>query len=299
MDRSLVLAGDFYFWQFCVIINFMMLLEGKKIAEEMLDEVKNNIMHLKTKLRLGIVMVGKDPVVEKFIRQKKKTAAHAGIEMRIYAFDENITTNELRKRISEIVHEKKNSAVVVQLPLPPHINSQYILNAVTPEKDADMLSAKSIGDFVVGKSEILPPVAGATKIIFDYYQIPFREKRIVVAGTGSLVGRPVALWLLREHSTFTVINKSTQNSEEILKEADIIISGMGAPRFITKEKVKEGVIIIDAGTSESEGKLVGDADPESLKEKASYITPVPGGVGPLTVAVLLKNVLALARAKNK
>lgn len=290
-------VAGFLFLFSCVIIQFMVLLEGKKIADEILHEIKKITATLNNKPRLGIVVVGPNPVIEKFIEQKKRAADFAGIEMRTYNFSESVTTNELRKRLSEIVHEPKNSGVVIQLPLPAHINTQYILNGVIPQKDVDMLSAKSLGNFIVGKSKMLPPVVGAVQQIFDYYKIPFREKKIVIAGAGNLVGRPVAMWLLREHVTFTIIDKHSPNPDEVLRGADVIISGMGAPRFITGDKVKPEVVIIDAGTSESEGKLVGDADFGSLQEKASFLTPVPGGIGPLTVAMLLKNTLTMTKDK--
>lgn len=274
------------------------ILDGKRLSEKILEETKKEISGLKKDLRLAIVLVGSDPVVEKFIEQKKKTAASVGVDIRIYTYAEEITTNELRKKIAEIVHEEKNSGVIIQLPLPKHINAQYILNAVTPEKDVDMLSAKSLGNFIVGRSPILSPVAGAVEAFFEEYKIEYKNRHIVVAGGGNLVGRPVALWLFSEHASFSVINQDTPDPESFLKEADIIISGIGKPKFITREKVKEGVVVIDAGTSESEGKLVGDVDFDSVFEKASFITPVPGGVGPVTVALLLKNLVTLANSKK-
>lgn len=274
------------------------ILDGKKLSEKILEEVKKEVANLEGKTRLAIVLVGEDPVIKKFIEQKKKVAESVGINIRIYPFDEKITTNELRKKIAEIVHEEKNSGVIIQLPLPSHINAQYILNSVTPEKDVDMLSAKSLGNFIVGRSPILSPVAGAVKAFFEEYKIEYKNKHIVVAGAGSLVGRPVALWLFSEHASFSVINQDTPNPENFLREADIIISGIGKPKFITGEKVKEEVVVIDAGTSESEGKLVGDVDFGSVSKKASFITPVPGGVGPVTIALLLKNLVTLSQSKN-
>lgn len=275
----------------------MVLLDGKVLAEKILQDIKKELARLKKEVRLGIVVVGKNPVIEKFIEQKKKTAAGIGIDTRVYSFEESVSTNELRRRIAEIVHEEKNSGVIVQLPLPAHVATQSILNAVTSEKDVDMLSARSIGNFAVGKSDLFPPVAGAVKVFLEEYHIEYHDKYIAVLGAGSLVGRPVAHWLLRDKATFTVLRSTTKNPEEILKRADIIISGIGKPNFITAEKVKEGVIVFDAGTSESQGKIAGDADFNSLKTRASFITPVPGGIGPVTVAILLKNLVTLAKLK--
>lgn len=275
----------------------MILLNGKKLSQKILEELKREITGIKKRLRLAVVVVGENPAVKKFIEQKKKKAEEVGIDVRIFPFEEKITTNELRKRVAEIVHEKKNTGVIVQLPLPEQINTQYILNSVTPKKDVDMLSARSIGNFAVGKSLILPPVAGAIKAFLEEYGIDYKDKYFVVVGAGNLVGRPAALWLLQEKVTFSVMRSSTENPADFLEKADVIISGAGKPKFITSDMVKKGVVVIDAGTSESEGKLVGDADFDSVSKKAGYLTPVPGGVGPLTVAVLLKNLAAVSKLK--
>lgn len=273
----------------------MILLDGKKLSEKIFEDIKDQVSKKAKKPRLAIVVVGENAVVEKFIAQKKKAAKLIGADLRMYQFAGDITTNELRKRIAKIVHETKNSGVIIQLPLPPQVSAQYILNAVTPEKDVDMLSARSIGNFAVGKSEIMPPVVGAVKAFFEEYMIDYKNKRILLLGAGALVGRPLALWFIEEKITFDVVQKTEAHPEKFIREADIIISGAGVPKLITGEKVKEGVVVIDAGTSESGGELVGDVDFESVSPKASYITPVPGGIGPVTVAVLFKNLLGLAK----
>lgn len=276
----------------------MILLDGKKLSQRIFDELGIKVAAMKKKIRLGVVVVGKDPVIEKFVVQKKKAAEEIGIDVRIYPFDAAITTNELRKRIAELVHEPHNTGVIIQLPLPGHINRQYILNAIPPEKDVDALSSRTIGSFIVGKSKIMPPVAGAIKALLEEYEIAYQNKHIAILGAGNLVGRPVALWLLQEGASFSVITEYTDHPEYLLQRADVVISGIGKPHFVTGDMLKEGAVVIDAGTSESAGKLVGDVDPESVIEKASYLTPVPGGVGPVTVAMLLKNLVALATRKR-
>jgi methylenetetrahydrofolate dehydrogenase (NADP+)/methenyltetrahydrofolate cyclohydrolase len=281
----------------------MRLLDGKALAQKIFVELKQELIALKKRLRLAVVVVGEDPVVRSFIAEKKKAAEAVGIDVRIYPFDAGITTNELRKRIAEIVHEKKNTGVIIQLPLPLKINSQYILNAILPDKGADVLSSCSTGNFATGgyfatgKRPIFPPVAGAIKALFEEYKIDYIEKYIAVVGAGGLVGRPAVLWLVQEGATVWVITEKTVHPERILAQADIIISGVGKPRLITGDMVKVGVVVIDAGTSESAGEVVGDVDFDSVAPKASYITPVPGGVGPLTVAVLMRNVVALGTKK--
>ena len=275
----------------------MMILDGKKIAERMLAGLKVEIAGVSKKLRLAVVVVGEDPVIRSFIREKKKAADYIGIDVRVYPFPAEITTNELRKRISEIVHEKKNTGVIIQLPLPPHINKRYILNAIPPEKDPDVLSAGAVGAFAVGKNAVMPPVAGAVKTLFEEYGIDYQNKRTLIIGAGALVGRPVALWLLGEGVGFSVITEITPNPHDILRGADIVISGTGRPRSITGDMIKKDAVVIDAGTSESSGEIAGDVDAESIAGRASHLAPVPGGIGPLTVAWLLKNLVALARER--
>ena len=276
----------------------MHLLDGKKLSQKILSTIKADVANIQKQIRLGIVVVGEDPAIRSFINQKKKAAELVGIDVRIYPFDESITTNELRKRLKELVHEVHNDGIVIQLPLPKHMNTQYILNSIVPEKDVDVLSARAIGNFAIGRSPILPPVVGAVKALLGEYSIDYRDKHIVVLGAGMLVGKPLAMWLLSEKATFSVVERDTKNPEIFLRDADIIISGLGKSKFLTADLIKDGAVIIDAGTSESEGELSGDVDAESVAKKASYLTPVPGGVGPMTVAVLLENLVWLVKLRN-
>ena len=161
-----------------------------------------------------------------------------------------------------------------------------------------MLSSRAIGNFATGRSHIVPPVVGAVRAFLKEYSLTYAGKSVVLVGSGKLVGRPIAIDLLREHATFSVVDEHTKDISEFIEHADIIISGAGKPKLITADMVKEGVIAIDAGTSESEGKLVGDIDFDGVSKKASYITPVPGGVGPVTVALLFKNLITLAKLQK-
>ena len=281
-----------FFWD---TIRSMILLDGKKIAERMLIAMKDEMSATARPLRLAVVVVGDDPIVQNFIAQKKKAGVSVGIETRVYPFSADITTNELRKRIAEIVHEKKNTGVIIQLPLPPHINRQYILNAIPPEKDPDVLSSRALGNFAVGKSVIVPPVSGGIKMLLEEYHIEYRDKAIVILGAGALVGRPTALWLMAEGIGFTLVTERTAHPEVVIREADIVISGIGRPRYIGADMIKEGAVLIDAGTSESAGEIVGDVDSESVASRASHLAPVPGGIGPLTVVMLFKNLITLAK----
>ncbi|KKU52867.1 MAG: hypothetical protein A3A28_02780 [Candidatus Sungbacteria bacterium RIFCSPLOWO2_01_FULL_47_32] len=276
----------------------MILLDGKTLSQKIFAEMRSELAHIPKKVRLDVVIVGDHPVVEKFVSQKNKAAESIGSDFRIHRFDARITTNELRKKIFDIAHNKTTTGLVVQLPLPENINTQYILNSVIPEKDVDMLSSRAIGNFATGRSHIVPPVVGAVRAFLKEYSLTYAGKSVVLVGSGKLVGRPIAIDLLREHATFSVVDEHTKDISEFIEHADIIISGAGKPKLITADMVKEGVIAIDAGTSESEGKLVGDIDFDGVSKKASYITPVPGGVGPVTVALLFKNLITLAKLQK-
>lgn len=273
----------------------MVILDGKALAEKIYTELREEVSKSAKKYRLAVILVGENAVIEKFVETKRKIGVRIGVDVRVYHFPESISATELRKRIAEIVHEEKNSGVIVQLPLPAHIEKQSILNAVVSEKDVDVLSARAVGNFSVGKSRIAPTVVGAIQELFREYKIDVKGKTVAILGAGALVGKPVAMWIMKESSVVTVITEETPNPEEILKKADIIISGIGRPGYITGDMVKDGVVVVDAGTSESGGKIRGDVDFDSVSKKASYITPVPGGVGPLTVAMIFKNLLALVR----
>lgn len=283
----------------------MILLDGKKLAEKIFADLQKERAGIKKTLRVAAVAVGADKVTESYLRAKQKFAEKLDIDFKIHSYSETISTNELRLRLKEIVHLEKNRGVVVQLPLPKHINTQYILNAVTPEKDIDVLSARSVGNFAVGKSPVLPPVAGAVKALLDEHGIEYKSKYIVVVGAGQLVGKPIALWLLNEKATFGVVRSSTPVLAEFIKKADIVISGVGKPKLIAGDMVKEGAVIIDCGTSIGETPnaerqtqkttIAGDVDMESVSKKAAFLAPVPGGVGPVAVAVLFKNLITLAK----
>ena len=277
----------------------MIVVDGKVIAARILDEVRGEVATSKKKLRLGAVVVGDDAVTRRFVVEKRRVAESVGIDMRVYPFPETVMPNELRARIAELVREEHNTGVIIQLPLPSHLPRQHILNAVTPEKDGDMLSARAVGNFIVGKGVLVPPVVGAIQEIAATHGIEFMGKNIVVVGAGPLVGRPVALWLLRSGATFSVVRASTADPASFVRSADILISGIGKPRFITGAMVKAGIAVFDAGTAESAGKIAGDVDYDSVAPKCSLITPVPGGIGPLTVAVLLRNLVLLACNRKK
>ncbi|OHA09008.1 MAG: hypothetical protein A3A44_01145 [Candidatus Sungbacteria bacterium RIFCSPLOWO2_01_FULL_60_25] len=287
----------------------MALLDGKALAGEIIAGLREEYQRIPKRLSLGAVVVGSDPVVAKFIAEKKRIADELGVDFRIYEYDAAISTNDLRANMAALVHQARLDGIIVQLPLPPAINAQSVLNAVPPEKDVDVLSARAMGNFSVGKSPVFPPVVGAVKALFDEYKINLRGKIVAVIGAGALVGKPIATWLLLEKATFTMVEEGG-DIVAATRNADIIISGAGKPGLVTADMVKEGVVVIDAGTSSGsfstdstgspqaisgqQASLVGDVDFESVSKKAVFITPVPGGIGPLTVAMIFKNLIVLA-----
>ena len=276
-----------------------MVIDGKQLSREIIEGLKKERELIPKKIRLAVVLVGNDPASLSFIKQKEKIAQELNIDFRLYQYPETIKTKELRKKVSEICRVTYNRGIVVQLPLPESITNQVVLNAILPLKDPDVLCEKNLGSFYVNRLEILPPVVAAIKFLLEKYQINPEGKNVLMIGRGQLVGKPVALWFINQRATVLVANSKTQNLKDLIKMADIIVSSSGVPHLITGEMVKPEVVIFDAAVVSEAGKLVGDCDFESVKEKAFLITPVPGGLGPLTVAFLFKNLLALVKEQKK
>jgi len=279
-----------------------MIIDGKKIAEEINIETKKLLNG--AELRLAAVFVGDDAGSRRFLELKKVAAEKLGIDFRLYEFPENITTQKLRKEIVGIAKAGVNDGVIIELPLPKHINTQYILNAVPPEKDPDVLSEKAMGAFFAGRSPVLPPSVEAVKIILEKNNINLSGKNCVVFGYGILVGKSVAHWLASQNATVFIINEFTKNPKQISINADIIISGVGKPNLVTADMVKKGLpphsssecggaVVIDFGFATLNGKMTGDVDFENVEKIASLITPVPGGVGPIVTASVLRNLVLL------
>ena len=275
-----------------------MVIDGKQLASEIIEELKKEREAIPKKIRLAVVLVGDNPASLSFIKQKEKIAQELNIDFRLYQYPETIKTKELRKKVSEICRVTFNRGVVVQLPLPASINSQVVLNAILTLKDPDILSEKNLGGFYVNRLIVLPPVIEAIKFLLKKYQIPIEGKIVLLIGRGQLVGKPAALWFINQRATVIVANSKTQNLMNFTKSADVIVSSAGVPNLITGDLVKEGVVIFDSAVVSEAGKLKGDGDFDSLKDKAALLTPVPGGLGPLTVAFLFKNLLELVKQQK-
>lgn len=259
-----------------------MIIDGKKFAanleEQLIKEVKGK------KLALAVVYVGDNPVSVRYINKKKQMGERLGIAVVLHVFEVTISEAELTRQIMEIVSDKNVDGVIVQLPLPEHISMEKIMALIPPEKDVDALGTAP---------RVFPPVVGAVREICRAQGISLRGKKVVIVGKGKLVGKPAAEWAREEGANVVVVDRATKDPLAEFETADAIISGAGVPSLITPEKIKEGVLLFDAATSEMSGKLVGDIDPRCA-EKAALYTPVPGGIGPLTVVLLFKNLIELA-----
>ncbi len=287
-----------------------MIIDGKKIAEEMLTEVAERVKAIQQAQgkppRLMAVLVGDIKGSSKFLELKKKAAEKAGIEFEVYEFTPDITTQKLLEDLRRLANNSTNQGIMIELPLPAQIDAKQILNIIPQEKDVDVLSERSQESFFSGESPVLPPAVVAVKTIFSAISGPasgegkffdVRGKNCAVFGQGLLVGKPVSYWLEQNGATVARVDEFTINPELYSLNADIIISGVGKPNIIKGDMVKEGVIVIDFGYENIGGKPVGDVAFEEVSKKASLITPVPGGVGPIDVAAVLKNLLTLVKLK--
>lgn len=268
-----------------------MLINGKEIAEDVCSQVRESFSTYKKPLVLAVVMVGNDVVTEQFVRIKKRVAESVGVTLVEHRFPVEIATQELVNEIQKIL--PGCNGIIVQLPLPAHVDFKKIQDAVPSSHDVDCLGTEARKQFENGDMKLLPPVVGACKEILSRAGVDVAEKNAVVIGKGILVGAPMASWL--SHWGASVISLGHQDSiEKYTKKADIIVLGAGAPHILKPDMITEGVIILDAGTSESGGKVVGDADP-TCAEKAGCMTPVPGGIGPIAVAMLFRNLATLLK----
>ncbi len=265
-----------------------MIVDGKKIAGSIEVHLKDTIHIQGLQKSLAIFYVGNDPVIDNFIGLKKKFGERIGVRVRVFRYEAIITTKQLVQEIKDI--SKDFDGVIVQLPLPIHLDKKKILNSVPPDKDIDVLGDKQYKKFTKGDLTFFPPVPGAISEVLDFYGVDLMGKKITVVGNGILVGKPVADWLTLSSLKSTIVTDVTRNKKNIYERADIIISGVGAPNIITKDMVKKGVVLIDVGASAPQGVLVGDIA-KNCKTKASLFSTVPGGVGPITIAILFRNLL--------
>ncbi len=270
-----------------------MIIDGKKISQQIKEELKEKVTAQKAEGKegaLAVIQVGADPASSVYVRNKKNACAFVGIESLAYELPEETPEEELLSLIAELNSNEKVKGILVQLPLPGHINEDKVIQAISPSKDVDGFHPQSVGAMVIGEKGFLPCSPAWIIQLLKRSGIEIAGKNCVVVGRSNIVGKPMALLMLREHATVTITHSRTQNLAGICRQADILIVAMGKPRFIGAEYVKEGAVVIDVGIHRNaENKLCGDVKFEEVESIASAITPVPGGVGPMTIAMLMDN----------
>lgn len=281
----------------------MQIIDGKKVSAQVKEEVKNQVLRLKAEHGitpgLAVVIVGDDPASRVYVNNKKKACEFVGFKSEEYALPEQTTQEDLLNLVKELNNKQDINGILVQLPLPKHLDDKAVIEAINPLKDVDAFHAVNVGKIMLGEYDFLPCTPAGVMEMLHAYDIPVCGKNCVVIGRSNIVGKPMAMLLLHENATVTICHSRTRNLSEVCSKADILVAAVGKPKFVTEDMVKDGAVVIDVGMDRDEnGRLCGDVDFENVKQKCSYITPVPGGVGPMTIATLMKNTLKAAKIQN-
>ena len=277
------------------------IIDGKKVSQEIKDEVKKRVSALREKGRevtLAVIQVGNDPASTVYVGNKKKACEYTGIRSLAYEIPEETTEKELLELVCSLNDREDVDGILVQLPLPPHINEDKVIQAISPDKDVDGFHPQSVGALSIGQPGFVSCTPAGIIELLKRYNIQIDGKECVIIGRSNIVGKPVSMLLLRENGTVTVCHSHTADLKEVTKRADILVVAIGKAKFITADYIKEGAAVIDVGMDRDEnGKLCGDVDFDSAVEKAGAITPVPGGAGPMTIAMLMNNCVYSAELK--
>lgn len=273
----------------------MVLIDGKKVSGEIRNRLADEIQELKKKAGktpgLATVLVGDDPASAVYVRNKNKICGELGFQSFEQKLSADTSEQKLLQLVGELNSNKDVHGILVQLPLPDQIDSEKILQAIDPKKDVDGFHPVNVGKLVVGNALLTPCTPTGIIALLDRYDIEISGKHAVIIGRSNIVGKPVSMLLLHRNATITICHSRTQNLEEVTRSADILVAAVGRANFVTDEMVSEGTVVIDVGINRVDGKLTGDVDFEPVSKKASHITPVPGGVGPMTIALLMENTL--------
>lgn len=274
----------------------MKLIDGKKIAMEMQEALRLHVASIEgRKPCLAFVLVGENPASKTYVRAKQKACAAIGITSKVLALPESVTQKELLQEIDRFNHDAAVDGILVQLPLPLHINDRAVMLALNPAKDVDGFHPLNVGKMLLGEDNgFLPCTPHGIKVLLQKYAIPVEGKRVVIVGRSNIVGKPLAAILMQKrphcNATVTIAHSQSEHLQDIARSADILVAAIGKPRFITQDMVKPGAVVIDVGINRmANGAIVGDVDFEHVAKIASWITPVPGGVGPMTIAMLMQN----------
>lgn len=278
------------------------IISGKEVAAVLNEGTAAKVAELKNKgigVSLAVIIVGDDPASKVYVNNKKKACEKLGITSYEYVLPESTTQEELMQTVKELNERADVNGILCQLPLPKHLDSNAVIDAIAPEKDVDCFSPTNVGLLNIGRGRLSPCTPAGIMDMLKYKNISVSGKHCVVIGRSNIVGKPMSALLLAADATVTVCHSKTQNLKEITKTADVLIAAVGRPKFVTADMVKDGAVVIDVGIHRTEsGKLCGDVDFDSVEPKASYITPVPGGVGPMTIARLMRNTVTAAKLQN-
>ena len=281
----------------------MTIIDGKALSDKILKEIENEHSELQAKVGrkagLAVIIVGENPASQIYVRNKIRACERVGFHSETIRFDENITEENLLLEIEKLNNDSNIDGILVQLPIPKHIDGLKIINAISAEKDVDGFHTTNIGKMMIGdETGFLPCTPAGVIQMFEEYNIDLEGKDVLVIGQSNIVGKPMTLLLINKRATVQVCNSKTKNLPEKLQKADVVVAAAGSPKLVKGSDVKEGVVVIDIGINRVNGKICGDVDFEEVSQKASYITPVPGGVGPMTIAMLIKNTFKSYKQKQ-
>ena len=272
----------------------MTIIDGKALSEKILKEIEQEHSELEKKAGrkagLAVIIVGENPASQIYVRNKIRACERVGFHSETIRLDENISEESLLLEIEKLNNDSNIDGILVQLPIPRHIDGLKVINAISAEKDVDGFHTTNIGKMMIGdETGFLPCTPAGVIQMFEEYNIDLEGKDVLVIGQSNIVGKPMTLLLIKKRATVQVCNSKTKNLSEKLQKADVVVAAAGSPKLVKTTDVKEGVVVIDIGINRVDGKLCGDVDFEEVSKKASFITPVPGGVGPMTIAMLIKN----------
>lgn len=280
----------------------MALIDGKAVSLQVKQQVKQECDKLKTKgvtPGLAVIIVGDDPASQVYVRNKEKACEECGFYSVKYALDADTTQSELNALIDKLNKDEKINGILCQLPLPKHLDDKEVINRIDPIKDVDAFHPVNVGAIMIGDYNFLPCTPAGVMELIHSTGVDVSGKKAVVIGRSNIVGKPMAMLLLHENATVEITHSKTLDLKSITKEADILVAAIGRAKFVTADMVKNGAIVIDVGMNRDENaKLCGDVDFENVKDKCSFITPVPGGVGPMTISMLMRNTLTAAKLQN-
>ena len=287
-----------------LVVKAMTIIDGKALSEKVLKEIEKEHSEMEKKVGrkagLAVIIVGENPASQIYVRNKIRACEKVGFHSETIRLDENITEENLLLEIEKLNNNSNIDGILVQLPIPKHIDGLKIINAISAEKDVDGFHTTNIGKMMIGdETGFLPCTPAGVVHMFEEYNIDLEGKDVLVIGQSNIVGKPMTLLLIKKRATVQVCNSKTKNLSEKLQKADVVVAAAGSPKLIKAIDVKEDVVVIDVGINRVDGKLCGDVDFDEVSKKASFITPVPGGVGPMTIAMLIKNTFKSYKQKNR